>query len=294
MAAGVPTTAGHRIARPKQGQTCAEPAVAQVQDQDERLGNGRQAAPAREPGQQAGSGDDQQAAGEAACRGCDPRQNGDGERRHCRMVEPAHRRRLSTCAALEHPVAGEARHDAAADQRHQYEHGPKADPPPQFAGRQAQCSGLRQRAADSEARQQRQDRQVAPAFAGHDLAQGKADQDHAEADINCGRKPRAGCGTNEIEATRRGPEEHQTKQRQTADRRPAGPVRYRGQQEAGQHAARVAEQHLMLMPGERIEREREAHHTGEHPQPQSQGQRSPERGPKKERAETLPKDSDTQ
>ena len=185
---------------------------------------------------------------------------------------------------------GTTRPPISADQ---YEDGAKADPPAQFAGRQAQCSGLRQRAADSEARQQRQDRQVAPASAGHDLAQGEADQDHAEADIDCGRKPRAGRGTNEIEAARRGPEKHQTKQRQTADRRPAGPVRYRGQQETGQHAARIAEQHLMLMPGERIEREREAHHTGEHPQPESQGQRSPERGPKKERAETLPKDGDT-
>ena len=105
--------------------------------------------------------------------------------------------------------------------------------------------------------------------------------------------PRAGRGTNEIEATRRGPEKHQTKQRQTADRRPASPVRYRGQQETGEYGARVAEQQLMLMPGERIEREWEAQHTSEHPQPQSQGQRSPERGPEKERAETLPKDGDT-
>ena len=79
----------------------------------------------------------------------------------------------------------------------------------------------------------------------------------------------------------------QQRQRPAADRTPPGPVWDGGQQKAGDSCHHEAEQHLVDMPGERIEPARQRGSRGEHDDPDRERRRRPEARGEKERPETL-------
>src|SRR3546814_1616291 len=90
-----------------------------------------------------------------------------------------------------------------------------------------------------------------------------SDLEHDESDIDDGRPPDAdGPGRGDRD-TPGDPGREQTRQRQTLQRQPPGPIGNGRQQKAGDHGAAEAEDHLVAVPGDGIAGGRSEEHTSE-------------------------------
>ncbi len=215
-----------------------------------------------------------------------PRQAGADAGRDCQVVETAEHSRQALLAALGKPVAGEAGHDAPADQCDQNRHGGDAEPQAQTA-RRGQTDGFQmgEQIARREDSQDAHDRQVAPIAARQNLAQHRCEKHDREREIY----QRGRQWPDKLRSADRDPAQdpYRGQQRQTAaaQRQPAGPIGDRGQQETGDDRGDEAEQHFVRVPGGWIEGRGQDRKPGQFAEPDRDRQRRPGPGTEEKRPE---------
>lgn len=128
-----------------------------------------------------------------------------------------------------------------------------------------------------------------PVAAGDDLPQDDGEEGGEESQIQQCRERRAGHLRGGGGDTAGEPEGEKAGEGKAAERQPPGPVGNGGKQEAGDDRARVAEQHLVRMPGDRIEGGRYLDPAGEGGEPQADRHAAPKPGAEEEGAKALAK-----
>ena len=204
---------------------------------------------------------------------------GDGQC-HGRAVEAVPLRRKLRRPAQHQPVACELRHDASADQGDERDDGRDGGPLGDFGlAEMEECVGRDQD------REQGDDDQVAPVPPDRDLAGAEGGEDGKKGDVDRRRHSRTDPCRKRDGETPGEPERGERRQGKPPKRRAAGPAGDRGQQEPGDGRGDEAEQHLVDMPGDGVDRGRQFEDAGQHGQPQQQGCGRPEAGEEEERPE---------
>ena len=203
----------------------------------------------------------------------DPLGRGDpGEERETRQrqhdaVRPPERDGPCARAHPRDPVAGEARGHPPADQQDEHDDEAKRGADRELG--QALAGVLDMEGDINEGERQHEDRdlQVPPVLAGDDLARDERGEDDKEPDVDRRRGHAADRRRGEHGDPARRPQRDEGGERDARHRQASGPVGDRGQQEARDDRAAVAEDHLVRVPVDRREGGRDRDRPGEDGRP---------------------------
>ncbi|VVT27727.1 hypothetical protein RHIZ404_220906 [Rhizobium sp. EC-SD404] len=221
--------------------------IAEMEDEEQRFAKRRPAAPARQP--------EQERKRRNGCQGCSRSCEGHGdpgnERQrgghHRDPIDPSEaRRRLA--AALGEPVAGEARHDAPADQDDKHDEGRNRHAKREVGLCPCGDGNVEERVCNEQQYDQADHHQIAPVVATNDFANRDRDQRSQKGKIadRCGDKADRPGGQHGNPA--RDPDSGKRGERPSLDRQSPGPVRDRRQQEPGNRRRRISEQEFVCVP----------------------------------------------
>lgn len=222
--------------------------ITDMEDQQQPLTRGAIAGPACQPDQMQHADDCHQNTGDHVQRRDDPRDQRQRARSDHSAVKTSERHRQATGVELDQPVAGEARNDAAADQRDQQHHHTDAEADADIG--RARVMGFEMEAdiAGEQHEHQHHHRQIAPIAARDDLARRSGDDQRQEGGIDDQRERPADLGRQRHRSASGKPNHQQRAQRRALDRQPPGPVRDRREQKPGDDGRQEAIEHLVDVP----------------------------------------------
>ncbi|MET3302285.1 hypothetical protein ABIF53_003300 [Bradyrhizobium japonicum] len=227
--------------------------IADMQDQEQPLARGAVASPARKPHQMQHADERHRGAGHHIQRRHDPRDQRQRAQCDHRAIEAAERDRQAAGIELDQPVAGEARNDAASDQRDQQHDHADADADADIGRARVVRFEMKADIAGEQHEHQDHHGKVAPIAARDDLARRGGDDQRQERGIDDKRERPADLGGQRHREAAGQPHRQQRAQRRALDRQPPGPVRDRRKQEPGDDRRQEAIEHLVDVPVARRE-----------------------------------------
>ncbi len=261
--------------------------IGQVQHQQQRRAPGFVAAPACEADEV-----------ERGCKGAEDRRRkrlgrGDpGQEGQCADgqgcgIEAVEGHRQGGGAALGQPVAGEAGHDAPADQKdeedQQGDAGAVAVPGGAAPGRLGMVGDI----GEPEQADRHQHLEVAPVVSGDDFARDHRGDGEEEGLVDEGRCQRPEAADPDHGEASGQPERQQRRQRPAAGRQAPCPVGHGGEEEASHHRGAIAVDHFVYVPVGGVERARERHAPRPDQPPERDHPEREERGSEEERPEAV-------
>jgi hypothetical protein len=203
------------------------------------------------------------------------------------LVERAEGRGWGAAATLPQPVGREVRHDPAADEGDQHEQERDARTARRRAVEGSRRGHVRPGRRRREGQEDAEHGKVPPIAGGDQLPGTQGDERPEQPGVQDERRQPADAAAGEVGETRADPGCEQQHEQPSRHHGAPGPVRHGGEQESRHDGAAIAEHHLVLVPGQRIERARTGRDPGQHGEPVDKTDDGPGRSTQEERPEAV-------